>query len=31
MNEFKLLKEGHIPGMTKIGSEFKGKNKVIIT
>ncbi|MFH0832895.1 MAG: hypothetical protein V1900_04200 [Candidatus Aenigmatarchaeota archaeon] len=31
MDEFRLLKEGHIPHQTKIGSEFKGKNRIIIT
>ncbi len=28
--EIRLLKEGFIPKRTKIGSEFKGKNKIIV-
>ena len=30
LDEIKLLEKGHIPNKTKIGSEFKGKNKIIL-
>ncbi|MBI2076166.1 MAG: hypothetical protein HYT72_02880 [Candidatus Aenigmarchaeota archaeon] len=29
--EIQQLKEGKIPDVTKIGAEFKGKNKIIIS
>ncbi len=29
--EIQQLREGKIPGISKIGSEFKGKNKIIIS
>lgn len=28
--EIRLLEQGYVPEKTKIGSEFKGKNKIII-
>ena len=28
--EIRLLEQGYVPKKTKIGSEFKGKNKIII-
>ena len=31
LDEFVLLKKGHVPKKSKIGSEFKGKNKIIIS
>ena len=31
LDELKLLESGHVPGKSKIGSEFKGKNKIIIS
>ena len=31
LDEFKLLKEGHVPKKSKIGSEFRGKNRIVIT
>ena len=31
MKEMSMLQEGHIPGESKIGSGFKGKNRVIIS
>ncbi len=29
--ELKMLEEGHVPVETKLGSEFKGKNKIIVS
>ena len=29
--EVKLLEKGHVPNETKMGTEFKGKNKVLVT
>lgn len=31
LKDLELLREGHIPDTNKIGSEFRGKNKIIIT
>lgn len=31
LKELELLRQGHIPDYNKIGSEFKGKNRIIIT
>lgn len=31
MQELKMLEQGRIPEVSKIGSEFKGKNKIIIS
>ncbi|MCX6815277.1 MAG: hypothetical protein NT120_00300 [Candidatus Aenigmarchaeota archaeon] len=31
LRELRMLESGQIPLETKLGSEFKGKNKVIIT
>ncbi|MBI2579513.1 MAG: hypothetical protein HYW27_01290 [Candidatus Aenigmarchaeota archaeon] len=31
MKEMSLLEEGNVPSETKIGSGFKGKNRVIIS
>ena len=31
VDELKLLEQGHVPEKNKIGSEFKGKNKIIIS
>jgi len=31
MQEIKLLEEGHVPSESKIGFEFKGKNRIIIS
>lgn len=31
LKELELLREGRVPDFNKIGSEFKGKNRVIIT
>lgn len=31
MNELRLLEQGHVPEKNKIGSAFKGKNKIIIS
>lgn len=28
--EIKLLQQGHMPVETKMGSEFRGKNKIIV-
>jgi flagellar biosynthesis regulator FlbT len=30
LNDIKMLEEGHVPIETKFGSEFKGKNKIIV-
>jgi hypothetical protein len=30
LHELKMLEEGKVPDETKLGSEFKGKNKVIV-
>ncbi|MBI5347403.1 MAG: hypothetical protein HZB66_02240 [Candidatus Aenigmarchaeota archaeon] len=30
-NDIALLRQGHIPEMSKIGQNFKGKNKIIIS
>lgn len=29
--EISMLAEGHMPAQSKVGSEFKGKNRVIIS
>ena len=29
--EIKLLEKGHMPSETKMGTEFKGKNKILIS
>lgn len=29
--EIKMLEQGHTPEETKLGSEFKGKNRVIVS
>ncbi|MBI5332442.1 MAG: hypothetical protein HZB65_02630 [Candidatus Aenigmarchaeota archaeon] len=29
--EVKLLEKGHIPQETKMGTEFKGKNKILVS
>ncbi len=31
LKELELLRQGHVPDYNKIGSEFKGKNRIIIT
>ena len=31
LREMKMLQQGHIPDETKMGSNFKGKNKIIIS
>jgi hypothetical protein len=31
LDELLLLQKGHLPKKNKIGSEFKGKNKIIIS
>jgi len=31
LREMRMLEEGHIPLETKMGSEFKGKNKIIVS
>ena len=31
LREIKLLREGHLPEESKLGFNFKGKNKVIIS
>ena len=31
LREMKMLQQGHIPDETKMGSTFKGKNKIIIS
>lgn len=31
IEEVKLLEQGHVPDTSKIGSGFKGKNKIIIS
>lgn len=31
IDEIKLLEKGHVPNKNKIGSEFRGKNKIIIS
>jgi hypothetical protein len=31
LDELVLLEKGHVPKKNKIGSEFKGKNKIIIS
>jgi len=31
LDELKLLESGHVPDQSKIGSDFKGKNKIIIS
>ena len=31
IDEVRLLEQGHVPPESKIGSEFKGKNKIIIS
>ena len=31
IDELKLLEGGHVPTKSKIGSEFKGKNRIIIS
>jgi hypothetical protein len=31
LQDIKLLKEGYVPKETKVGSKFKGKNRVIIS
>lgn len=31
LKEMSMLQEGHIPGESKIGSGFKGKNRVVIS
>ena len=31
LDEFVLLKKGHVPKKSKLGSEFKGKNKIVIS
>ncbi|MCX6819584.1 MAG: hypothetical protein NT129_06330 [Candidatus Aenigmarchaeota archaeon] len=31
VDEVKLLEKGHVPDTSKIGSGFKGKNKIIIS
>lgn len=28
--EIRLLEQGYVPSKTKFGSEFKGKNKIIV-
>jgi hypothetical protein len=30
-DEFVLLKKGHVPEKNKLGLQFKGKNKIIIS
>ena len=29
--EVKLLEKGHVPTETKMGNEFKGKNKILVS
>jgi hypothetical protein len=29
--EMKMLQQGHIPDETKLGSTFRGKNKIIVS
>ena len=29
--EVKLLEKGHVPAETKMGTEFKGKNKIVVS
>jgi hypothetical protein len=31
LEELKMLQQGKVPEMNKIGSEFKGKNRIIIS
>ena len=31
LHELKMLEEGHVPVETKLGGEFKGKNKIIVS
>ena len=31
LDELVLLEKGHIPKKSKVGSDFKGKNKIIIS
>lgn len=31
MREMKMLQQGHIPDETKMGSTFRGKNKIIVS
>ncbi|MFH0949476.1 MAG: hypothetical protein V1802_03230 [Candidatus Aenigmatarchaeota archaeon] len=31
LEEIKLLQEGHMPDETKIGTQFKGRNRVIVS
>ncbi len=31
LREMKMLQQGHIPDETKMGSTFKGKNRIIIS
>ncbi len=31
LHEMKMLQQGHIPDETKLGSAFKGKNKIIVS
>ena len=30
-NDINLLKEGHVPELSKLGEKFKGKNKIIVS
>jgi len=31
IKEMRLLQEGHVPVETKLGSDFKGKNRIIVS
>ncbi|MBI4174664.1 MAG: hypothetical protein HY517_03390, partial [Candidatus Aenigmarchaeota archaeon] len=31
MHEMKMLQSGHIPDETKLGSAFRGKNRIIVS
>ncbi len=31
IEDIALLKKGHIPDKSKIGKEFKGKNKIVVS
>lgn len=30
LREMQMLEEGHVPSLSKIGGEFKGKNKIVV-
>ncbi len=31
LKDIELLKRGHVPGESKLGMKFKGKNKIIVS